>query len=255
VKNGAKKSNPASSKCSEPRASSHEQLIRRQGSAFDIGQEQWVELEGFLHGDPASMQSLIARSDEELMYALRSAKEETLDGAHGLSRHGPDVTDAKLERRVIQGYAADGKISPASPSTKFKSYQDFFETRQLALKEIADGEGMQRVTVDLSSPPGLNGNTGTTRFEIVLEPSGITNLTEGFEGVGTKVTQSIPKPDGSGFASVKVYPGTIRVGPGLNRTKTTIEWLGGRRTVVQHIPWARDFDHALGRYTTPAKIL
>ncbi len=44
-----------------------EQLIRRQGSAFDIGQEQWVELEGFLHGDPASLQTLIARSDEELI--------------------------------------------------------------------------------------------------------------------------------------------------------------------------------------------
>lgn len=64
----------------QPLAKTHiddylEQLIRRQGGPFGVEQQQWVELERFFHGDPASLQTFVARSDEEMMYALRMAKE------------------------------------------------------------------------------------------------------------------------------------------------------------------------------------
>jgi hypothetical protein len=175
----------------------------------------------------ASMQTLIARSDEELMYALRSAKEETLDGAHGLSRHGPDVTDAKLERRVTHGYAADNKVSPASPSTKFKSYKDFFETREAARMQISAGEGFPRVSVDFTSSPGVGINGPTTKFEIILEHSSRPDLTEGFEGVGSTYNTTIPHLTKPGNANVDLYPTANKVGAGRNRTKTTIRWEGG----------------------------
>ncbi len=58
---------------------------------------------------------------------------------------------------------------------------------------------------------------------------------------------------------VKVFPGTAPVNKGINRTLTTIEWIadpslvgGGRWKVVQHIPWARDFDFVKNTYTAAA---
>lgn len=61
------------------------------------------------------------------MYALRMAKEEadevsiaTHKKAHSLSRHGADVTDTKLDRRVKTGVAPDGVTSKTKTSSRFK---------------------------------------------------------------------------------------------------------------------------------------
>ncbi len=218
-----------------------EQLIRIKGRVHGLVDQEWDDLQKCLNRDPASFQTLIARSDEELIYALRSAREETLDGAHGLSRHGPDVTDAKLERRVTQGYAPDDKVSPASPSTKFRSYKDFFETREAAKLEISAGEGFPNTNVDFSSAPGINGNGPDTVYEIVLEHSTRPNMAEGFEGVGSTYTATIPHLVKPGHTNVNIYHSARPIGNGINRTKTAIK--GGSQgpcpnwKVTQHIPW------------------
>jgi hypothetical protein len=180
---------------------------------------------------------------------------ETLDGAHGISRHGPDVTDAKLERRVTQGYAPDDKVSPASPSTKFRSYKDFFETREAAKLDISAGEGFPNTNVDFSSAPGINGNGADTVYEIVLEHSTRPNMAEGFEGVGSTYTATIPHLVKPGNTNVNIYHSARPIGNGINRTKTTIRWEGGNWKVTQHIPWARDFDSVLGHYNVSAKVI
>jgi hypothetical protein len=224
--------------------------------------QEWLDLQGFFHGDPACVQTLIARSDEELVYALRAAREEMLDGAHGLSRHGPDVTDAKLERRVTQGYAPDEKVSPASPSTKFKSYKDYFETREAALQQIQIGKGDSGIPVDFSVGPGAKKNAPTIhKYEITIEHSSRANLAQGYAGQGPSIKQSIPKLDGSGSRTGNVYSSTNQVGKGINRTFTAIEWSPatttspGRWKVVQHIPWARDFDFGINTYTRVANVI
>jgi hypothetical protein len=60
----------------------------------------------------------------------------------------------------------------------------------------------------------------------------------------------------------KVWPNTAPVKHGINRTKTTIRWQpdpsvpsGGRWEVVQHIPWARDFDFTTNTYTALADLV
>jgi hypothetical protein len=222
-----------------------EQLIRRQGRAFDIGQEQRVELEGFFHGDPASMQSLIARSDEELMYALRIAKVETLDGprAHALARHGPDVTDAKLERRVTTGIAPDGAESKTRFSTRFSSYQNFWETRELAFEYIGRGLGDPSHPVNLSEGPGIGLNTLDESYVITLEHINRHQLSSGYRGVGTPVSGT--------------FGTTAVTGSELTRTLTRIRWNAseGRWFVVQHWPDSRNFDFVTSNYTNTDGII
>jgi hypothetical protein len=222
-------------------------------------QQQWVELEGFLHGDPASMQSLIARSDEELMYALRSAKEEALDGAHGLSRHGPDVTDAKLARRVTGGYAPDGRLSPQANSTRFSSYQEFWETRELALQQISAGKSNHGVAVDLRFGPGVHHNPLESNYKILIDHTNRPNMAKGVEAVGPSHAKSFPHPSGHGTTSRNVWSSTTPTTHPIIRTQTTLEWIpkpsgGGRWSVVQHFPFGRNLDPISGHYTTPANV-
>ncbi len=220
-----------------------EQLIRRQGSAFDIEQQQWVELEGFFHGDPACLQTFVARSDEEMMYALRMAKEEadevsvtTHKKAHSISRHGPDVTDAKLDRRVKTGIAPDGVTSKTRTSSRFKSYKDEYEMKQIARQQIEAGRGDPRVNVDLRHPPGVNGNPAHDSYVIVIEYSSRTDLTEGYRGVG---------PGHAGL-----YPTTVPFGSGINRVRTRFTWVPdvGKWITIQHFPDATGFDFATNSY-------
>lgn len=61
---------------------------------------------------------------------------ESADGGHSLDRHGPDVTDDLLKRRVEKGIAADGVLSPTHTSTKFDKVEDWLATRDAAITKI-----------------------------------------------------------------------------------------------------------------------
>jgi hypothetical protein len=79
----------------------------------------------------------------------KAAQLEAADGGHSVARHGPEVSDADLQKRLTTGVAPDGKISFAPASTKFNSYESWLKTRDAAMKEME-----KRYGIDFSKPPG-----------------------------------------------------------------------------------------------------
>jgi hypothetical protein len=199
--------------------------------------QEWLDLQGFFHGDPACVQTFIARSDEEMVYALRGAKRQAVDRAHGTSRHGPDVTDPKQIRRVTVGTAPDGIHSPTPISTVFDTYEMQEETWNYALKRISVGKSDKGVRVNLNFGPGINGNPMHASYFAIIEHPGHANLAHGFARSGIGIPAGLPSP--------------IAVGPGINRTATRIRWDAslGHWKEIQHIPWGKDFDFSTLRYT------
>jgi hypothetical protein len=218
--------------------------------ANGIPRTQLLDLYDYL--GPKGVKNLAKKADDEIVAALKAVELEKLDAGHSLARHGPQVSNPALKKRITQGIAPDAKISPASPSTRFKSYKDWVDTRQSGLDAIENHYG-----VNLSQGPGMGSNPPDVSHRIVVEHSSRPDLGEGFYGTGTKYTTTITS--GGVTKTGKVFPGTAPVKKGINRTVTTIEWVadpslpvGGRWKVVQHIPWGRDFDFVTKTYTAPA---
>jgi hypothetical protein len=227
----------------------HLPRLQALADAKGIPREQFLDLYEVL--GPKAMTKLATKADDEIVAAFKAVELEKLDAGHSVARHGPQVSNPALKKRITQGIAPDGKISPASPSTRFKSYQDWVDTRKAGINAIENHYG-----VDISKGPGIGGNPPDTSYKIVVEHSSRPNLGEGFYGTGTRHNTSITS---SGVTRTgRVFPGTAPVKSGINRTLTTIEWVnpslpgGDRWKVVQHIPWARDFDFATKTYTAAA---
>ncbi|MCP2731553.1 hypothetical protein [Limnofasciculus baicalensis] len=198
------------------------------------------------------VKNLATQADDEILAALKAVELEKLDAGHSIARHGSQASNPALKKRITQGIAPDGKISPASPSTRFKNYKDWVDTRKAGLDAIET-----HYSVDLSKGPGIGGNPPDNSYKIVAEHTSHPDLGKGFYGTGTPYKTSITS--GGVTKKGKVFPGTAPVNKGINRTVTTIEWIadpslvgGGRWKVVQHIPWARDFDFVTNTYTIPA---
>ncbi len=191
-----------------------------------------------------------------MMYALRSAKEETLDGAHALSRHGPDLSDGQLQHRVTGGMTSDGMPSPQTHYTRFNSYKEFWETREFALQQIAIGKSEQGVAVDLRFGPNMGTNTGRTRYQAVIDHPGHPNFAEGFQGTGTPHSVPLTNPHSGAISNRNVWPTTSVIPNPIYRTQTSIEWIvdaagGGHWAIKQHFPMGKGWDASVGRYSTP----
>ena len=83
---------------------------------------------------------------------------ELAEGGHALERHGPQVSDDALIRRLHTGIAPDGVLVPApGASSRFNSFTDVMATRQkgaaLLQQEIATAAG--KVLTWLGSVGGL----------------------------------------------------------------------------------------------------
>jgi hypothetical protein len=64
--------------------------------------------------------------------------QEAKEHGHALDRHGPEVSDSALARRLFTGIAPDNVLVPApGASSRFNSYTDVMETRQKAAKDLA----------------------------------------------------------------------------------------------------------------------
>ncbi|MFO0749639.1 MAG: hypothetical protein U1F43_28810 [Myxococcota bacterium] len=56
---------------------------------------------------------------------------------HALDRHGPEVEENALKRRLVTGYAPDGEFVPAPGyATKFNTYADYLATRNAAVHRM-----------------------------------------------------------------------------------------------------------------------
>jgi hypothetical protein len=173
----------------------------------------------------------------------KAAQLEAADGGHSVARHGPEVSDADLQRRLTTGVAPDGKFSPTPASTRFNSYEDWTQTREAAWKSIE-----MKNNVDLSKPPTPG---GTQRYEIIVEYNRA--IDDGF--VGNKASKvKIADPNnankvGNGYSSYDSVDG-------ITRTKTTVEWNDQVKKwqVIQHFPEARGWDNATKTYSSDAPV-
>jgi hypothetical protein len=170
----------------------------------------------------------------ELATKQKALQLEAMDGGHSVARHGPEVSDADLQKRLTTGIAPDGKFSPAPASTRFNSYQDWVQTREAAWKSIEAKHG-----VDLSKPP-MPG--GVQKYEITVEYNRA--IDDGFVGnKSSKVKITDPNnPKRTGL----VYPSQTAV-DGITRTKTFVK-------VVQHFPEAKGWNNATKEYAADAVV-
>jgi hypothetical protein len=164
---------------------------------------------------------------------------ETQDSGHSLARHGPEIPDGDLEKRITTGITPDSTFSPTSASTRFSSYQIWLQTRQAALLAFSQREG-----IDLSQPPPPN-------FSPIPPPIVIEHgypVDDGFIGSGGKilVTDALTGKRG------RVYTNTSPV-KGLTRTHTQIKWNVSTNSweVQQHYPDATNWDQTTDSYTAP----
>ena len=73
---------------------------------------------------------------------------ESRDNGHSIARHGPDLTEAELDRRLHTGIAPDNVLSPApGASSQFITYQAYLETRQTAATSLQNAIAAAQASV------------------------------------------------------------------------------------------------------------
>jgi hypothetical protein len=191
----------------------------------------------------------LAVKNEEAACKLLAREVEGVQGAraHSLDRHGPEVADPPLARRVTTGIAPDGQGSFTRASTRFKSHKDWLKTRQEAIDGAKSAHG-----VDVTKPRAQG---DPNWVEVVVQHK--KPIDEGFVGTGTKT--KIQDPTGATTKKGNIFSGTAPVND-LTRTKTGFEWNQaangghGQWEMKQHFPLAEEWDQATKTYdpTTPA---
>ena len=155
----------------------------------------------------------------------KAAVADSADGGHSVARHGPDVSEQDLKKRLSNGTAPDGKFSPAAKSSRFVSYGEWQTTRDAAFKQTATDNG-----VDFG--PGFTKAPlpdAQTTFVTTVEHK--RKIGEGFRGKPPGVFKAHPKGGGGGTVYASVEPL-----PDLKKTQTTIEWDGAKWVAKQHFP-------------------
>lgn len=195
-----------------------------------------------------SRQTLLKRQEAEAPPPppIKSSKEvaeeyEKLDGGHSLARHGPEVSDQALENRILTGQAADGKFSPTDSSTRFRSYDDWVETRQAAIDTVQTKHGVDfGENMDIPPQPG----TPAEYNGVVIDHQRA--IDEGFNGAGQRI--KIKDPSNSGKTG-KVYTQTTTIS-GITKTQTSIKWNANtqRWVVSQHFPVGRGWNQSTQSY-------
>lgn len=205
---------------------------------------------------PAVITRLATRSDDEIIQALKAAALEIQDGGHSLRRHGPDVSMPALNKRLKQGIAPDGTVHAVKGapggSTRFKSYDEWLETREQALTQIASGQNDVGRAVDLSQPPDPTGTTNPaeTFIKTKVQYSSQESMGKGYIGkTQTPKKTNYTHPSGPTY---RVWRDSVKVEKGVTRVTTAVKWdpVAGEWKVIQHFPEATEmtFDAAAKSY-------
>lgn len=167
----------------------------------------------------------------------RALELDAKNGGHVTSRHGPELSDADLKKRLETGVTPDGKFSPTPASTKFSSNEELVKTQEDALAKIS-----KQNNVDLTKPP-----QGPID-EYTLKMDHGRPIDEGFVGdKATKVKVTDPNnPSKTGWG----YPNSTPV-DGITGTTTRVRWdaAAGEWKVKQHYPDAQGWNQATQSYT------
>jgi hypothetical protein len=175
----------------------------------------------------------------------RSILIEKVEKGHSLLRHGPDLTDNQLIKRLKEGIAPDGKIESGTRvpggSTRFSSHADWLQIREKASEQITK-RAPYNGGVDLTKPPvpgSREASKGVSRIIEFDRPIG-----DGF--VGKKGTlHEITAKNGR---KLDVY-GDVEKVEDLTRIKVTYKWNGKEWEAKQFFPDATDYDPVTRQYT------
>jgi hypothetical protein len=160
-----------------------------------------------------------------------------------VARHGPEVSDADLQRRLTTGVAPDGVFSPTKASTRFNSYEDWVQTREAAWKQIEKTQG-----IDLSKPPTPNADT---RYDIVVEYNRA--IDDGFVAdLSSKVkvaNPANPQKIGNGYLKHESVDG-------IARTFTRVAWddKAQQWKTIQHFPRVEGWNNATKTYASDPNL-
>lgn len=160
---------------------------------------------------------------------------DSADGAHSVARHGPEVADKSLQKRLKTGITPEGKFSPAEKSCKFLSYDLMLETREAAFNEAASVYGLSLAALfgaKLDQAPDPNHvQASRRRTQHVVSMGHGKAIGSGFKGKGPGTPVGDPSKGGQTFADFEDLPP-------LTRTKSTLVWDNGkgRWVAAQHFP-------------------
>ncbi len=151
---------------------SYEQHADRVADAVVSGQSAQGLLDsvtGGGGGGGVQRRAVQRKSDKDL-----ATEQEAADGGHSLLRHGPELTDATLKRRLTTGMTAklNGPGETYSPApglvTRFKTYDDYNKTRQAATdaanKAIGETKKGMKSVVEAWAPFYAAGVTAKTNL-------------------------------------------------------------------------------------------
>jgi hypothetical protein len=215
-------------------------LIGDAGKAVIRGGRK-VAKEAVEEGAEALAKEAAEKTARELATKQKALQLEALDGGHSVARHGPEVSDADLQKRLTTGVAPDGVFSPTPASTRFNSYEDWMQTREAAWKGVEYKFG-----VDLNKPP-LPG--GVQRYDVIVEYNRA--IDDGFVAdLTSKVKISDPQNPSKAGKGYQLHNPV----DGITRTKTAIQWDGKKWKVTQHFPEARNWDNVTKTYLPSAEV-
>lgn len=149
------------------------------------------------------------------------------DGGHSVVRHGPEIMDETLQRRLTRGLAPDGVFSPTHTSSRFGSYDDWEESRNEAFTQAQADEGTDFGTNFDNPPPNGIGND---EYLIIQDHGKV--IGDGFKGrPGTSYTATQGRKSGTAYTEFDPIPG-------MTKTMTRIRWVPEKTkwVVVQHYP-------------------
>jgi chromosome segregation ATPase len=170
----------------------------------------------------------------ETAYKSAARGYEAADGGHSLDRHGPDLTTNALTDRLRTGFVGGAVGVASDASSKFHDHETWVETRDIAVQQIAQTNGL-----NLANAPGPGGGGPPGRTIQYSRNGAPKSIGRGFIGHAHRQRNDGTFPDGAWDET-----------QGLTRTRTTIRWSAARNrwTMVQHFPLSRGFDVGQGAY-------
>lgn len=165
---------------------------------------------------------------------------EAADGGHSLDRHGPEVSDALLQRRATTGMSPDNKWSPTHYATKFDSYDEWLKTREDAISQIQQVNQVNfGANMDIPPEPGA-----PTNYKIEIDHGRA--IDSGFVGVGPRSPVVNPY-NNSQTRSLHVKTEEVS---GITKSYSKVAWdsQDSRWKVVQHFPVGKNWNQALQTY-------
>jgi hypothetical protein len=196
----------------------------------------------------------LEKAAENAMEAVakgRATLIEKIDKGHSLLRHGPDLTDNQLVRRLKEGIAPDGKIEIGRVprgSTRFSSDTDWLHIREKASEQITK-RSPYHGGVDLTKPPPLDADGLSKIKEVKRTIEFDRPIGDGFIGKEETLHQ-ITAQNGR---KLEVF-GEVEKVEELTRVQVTYRWNGKQWEAKQFFPETKNYDPVTHQYTTKPDI-